>query len=42
MQLDVFEEQRIQDEEELTCEGGVDLNNPMQVFNALFLEVSFV
>ncbi|XP_065059363.1 inverted formin-2-like [Rhopilema esculentum] len=40
VQLDVFEEQRMQDEEELTCEGGVDLNNPMQVFNALFLEVA--
>ena len=39
IQLDVFDEQRIQDEDELTCDDGVDLNNPTQVFNALFVEV---
>ena len=39
VQLDVFDEQRIQDEDELTGDDGVDLNNPVQVFNALFVEV---
>ena len=39
IQLDVFDEQRIQDEDELTGDDGVDLNNPTHVFNALFVEV---
>ena len=39
VQLDVFDEQRVQDEDELTSDDGVDLNNPVQVFNALFVEV---
>lgn len=40
VQLDVFEEQRLEDEEELSCPEGVNLTSHLDVFHALFRKVS--
>lgn len=39
VQLDVFEEQRLEDEEELSCPEGVNLTSHLDVFHALFRKV---
>ncbi|XP_068701516.1 inverted formin-2-like isoform X1 [Montipora foliosa] len=40
VQLDVFEEQRLEDEEELSSPEGVNLTSHLDVFHALFRKVS--
>ena len=39
VQLDVFEEQRLEDEEELSSPEGVNLTSHLDVFHALFKKV---
>ena len=39
VQLDVFEEQRLEDEEELSSPEGVNLTSHLDVFHALFRKV---
>ena len=39
VQLDVFEEQRLDDEDELITPDGVDLTSHLDVFHALFQRV---
>lgn len=39
VQLDVFDEQKSNDEEQLPGIKGVDLNSPLDVFHAIFRQV---
>ena len=39
VQLDVFEEQRLEDEEDLSSPEGVNLTSHLDVFHALFKKV---
>lgn len=41
VQLDVFDEQKANDEEQLPGIKGVDLNSPLDVFHAIFTQVRF-
>lgn len=40
VQLDVFDEQKSNDEDQLPGVKGVDLNNPLDVFHAIFKQIS--
>ena len=42
VQLDVFEEQRLEDEDDLSSPEGVNLTSHLDVFHALFRKVCFV
>ena len=42
VQLDVFEEQRLEDEDDLNSPEGVNLTSHLDVFHALFKKVCFV
>ena len=39
VQLDVFEQWKDNDDEQLTAPDGVDLNDPLNVFHAVFKQV---
>jgi len=41
VQLDVFEEQRLEDEDDLSSPEGVNLTSHLDVFHALFRKVCF-
>ena len=41
VQLDVFEEQRLEDEDDLSSPEGVNLTSHLDVFHALFRKVRF-
>jgi hypothetical protein len=38
-QIDLFDEIRQQDEEEMSVPGGIDLNSHLDMFNAVFCKV---
>ena len=42
VQLDVFEQWKTNDDEQLTAPDGVDLNDHLNVFHAVFKQVSHV
>ena len=42
VQLDVFEEQRLEDEDDLSTPEGVNLTSHLDVFHALFRKVRFL
>ena len=42
VQLDVFEQWKTNDDEQLTAPDGVDLNDPLNVFHAVFKQVGTI
>ena len=40
VQLEVFEDIRSEDDEELMCQGGLSLNSHLDVFHALFYKAT--
>lgn len=42
VQLDVFDEQKTNDEDQLPGVKGVDLNSPLDVFHAIFKQVNVI